>query len=268
MLAPRDLQTAFRRALLEADEAALKTLLPEIADGDLTADQRLAVYRNNVFASLSDALKETFPAVCRLVDERFFAYAAHEFIAAHPPSRPALMEYGGAFPDFLAAFPPCRHLAYLSDVARFEWLMNSAAHASDADPVAPDELASFAPEDPAQLGFVLHPSYGYIESTYPIDIIWRANRPGACGEEVIDLAAGGACLEVSRQGGDVGFRKLDKPVFVFRRALLDGAPLGQALAQALAFDSKFSSADALAALFDEGAITRFSVSPVPQELAT
>jgi hypothetical protein len=113
-----ELQTAFRVALLEGDKHASALMEAEIESGDLSASERLAVYRNNVFAALSDALRETFPVVCRLVDERFFAYAAHEFIAAHPPSRPALFEYGGAFPDFLAGFPPCRELAYLPDVAR------------------------------------------------------------------------------------------------------------------------------------------------------
>ena len=70
MLALRDLQTAFRQALLEDDKTAAAALGVEIADGELSASERLAVYRNNIFASLTDALKETFPVICRLVDER------------------------------------------------------------------------------------------------------------------------------------------------------------------------------------------------------
>jgi hypothetical protein len=30
-------------------------------------------------------LEDTFPVVCRLVDKRFFAYAAHEYLREHPP---------------------------------------------------------------------------------------------------------------------------------------------------------------------------------------
>ena len=44
------------------------------------------------------------PVVCRLVDRRFFAYAADPYIRAHPPAGPCLFEYGATFPDFLAAF--------------------------------------------------------------------------------------------------------------------------------------------------------------------
>ncbi len=44
MLALRELQTSFRRALLKEDGLASHTL--DIADGDLAAGERLAVYRN------------------------------------------------------------------------------------------------------------------------------------------------------------------------------------------------------------------------------
>src|SRR5947207_5547777 len=155
MLALRDLQTAFRRALLEGNDGASDALEAEITVSDIPARERLAVYRNNVFASLTDALRETFPVICRLVDDRFFSYAAHEFIASHPPQRPSLTEYGGGFPDFLGNFPPCRELAYLADVACLEWLMNLAAHAAETDPVSPDSLASIGADDAVRLVLTL-----------------------------------------------------------------------------------------------------------------
>ena len=262
MLALRDLQTAFRRTLLEKSGDWSSALNAEIADGELAASERIAVYRNNVFASLTDALKETFPAVCRLVDERFFSFAAHEFIASHPPRRPSLVDYGAEFPDFLADFPPCRELIYLGDVARFEWLMNVAAHASDAEPASPQSLAGIAPEDAARLSFAIHPSYGYLASPWPLDRIWRAQKTGACGEPVIDLASGDVRLEVSRQGGDVVFRALDNASFAFRQALAAGSSFGDALGRALAIQPDFAVGDALAAVFAEGAVIAVSL-PLP-----
>lgn len=268
MLALRDLQTAFRRAVLDGNEHASGVIISEIADGDLPASERLAVYRNNVLAQLTEGLRETFPAVCRLVDERFFSYAAHEFIAACPPDRPSLNEYGRAFPDFLADFPPCRELVYLADVARFEWLMNVAAHAPDAVPVSPECLSERPPEDAVRLGFALDPSYGYLASPFPIDRIWRANRTGGCNEAMIDLGLGGVRVEVSRQGGDVVFRALDEPTFAFRQALARGAPLGAALEQAFAADAEFAASDALAALFQEGAVVAVTQSSSTEEHAS
>jgi len=99
MTALRDLQAAFRRALLDEDEAALAALI----EGGTA---RVDVHRNNFFASLTAVLCDSFPAVCRLVDARFFAYAAHEFIRRHPPARAVLAEYGDGLPHFLRRFRP------------------------------------------------------------------------------------------------------------------------------------------------------------------
>jgi hypothetical protein len=266
MLALRDLQTAFRRTLFEEDVGAAYALGAEIADGDFPASERLAVYRNNVFASLTDALRETFPVICRLVDQRFFSYAAHEFIASHPPKRPSLLEYGDAFPDFLVGFPPCRDLFYLPDVARFEWLMNVAAHSTEAEPISSDSLAGFGSQDAAALVLALHPSFGFLSSPWPVDRIWRANQPGAC-DEIVDLGSGGVHLEVSRQKEDVVFRTLDASTFAFRQVLAAGRPFAQAIERALEIDPDFAVGTALAELLTGGAITGVTLSPPGTELA-
>ena len=125
----RELQYAVRRALLDGDDAALTDAIT--SDG-LAPAARLAVYRHHVLTSLAAALEATFPVVARLVDPRFFRYACDQYVRAEPPATPCLFEYGATFADFLAGFPPCRHLVYLPDVARLEWAMNVALHAPDA----------------------------------------------------------------------------------------------------------------------------------------
>src|SRR6516162_6244608 len=115
MLALRDLQRAMGRSVLGQEEASLADAI--VGDGMVPAS-RLGIYRHHYEISLTEALKAIYPAVCRLVDERFFGYAAHEYIKAHPPRRPCLHEYGESFADFLASFPTCRTLTYLADVAR------------------------------------------------------------------------------------------------------------------------------------------------------
>jgi hypothetical protein len=249
MLALRELQAEFKRALLGAGDmpAGLRAAFAN----DPFTDERFAVYRNNVLASLTASLRETFPVVCRLVDERFFAYAAHEFVCAHPPTRPALSEYGAKFPDFLASFPPCRDLVYLPDVGRLEWLLNTAATALELTPVSVDALSGIAEQDAPSLQFRL--ASLYLESPYPVDAIWRANQPDA-GAETIDLAAGTARLEISRRNGAVAFRPLDPASFAFRKSLANGAILGGALKQALV-TGNFAPGEALAQLFHDGVVT-------------
>lgn len=51
------------------------------------AGKRFDVYRNNVVASLSDALGVAFPVVQKLVGDEFFRAMAGVYLRQHPPPR-------------------------------------------------------------------------------------------------------------------------------------------------------------------------------------
>jgi Putative DNA-binding domain len=256
MPALRELQAAFCAALIGGDDAAVAAL---IRDDGLPPSVRLDIYRNNVLASLKQVLIDTFPVVCELVDERFFLYAAHEFIRRHPPDQACLFAYGARFADFLATFQPCRHLVYLPDVARLEWLMNLAAHAENATPLPPSALASVAAHDTPNLILQLDPSLGLLESAWPVDRIWHANQPGAGPDISVDLDAGGARIEVRRVGEKVVLRLLDPATYALRAALDAGRRLEEAAELALTASPALDLATALQDLFADGSVVGFSV---------
>jgi hypothetical protein len=85
----RELQGAVRTALLGADENALGHAIR--ADGIAPA-ARLAIYRHHVLHTLTEVLASTFPVVRRLVDARFFAYAADRYIRTEPPTSACVFE--------------------------------------------------------------------------------------------------------------------------------------------------------------------------------
>lgn len=261
MLSLRELQNGFRETLLGAPDARLASA---IAEDGLRAEARLDIYRHHVFTTLTAALRSTYPVVCRLVDERFFAYAADRFIREEPPVGPCLFEYGARFPDFLADFPACRHLAYLPDVARLEWALHAAYHADDAGTLAPLGLTEIDPERTGDLTFRFDPAYGLLASRWPIDRIWHANRMD--GEPAqVDLGTGEAWLEVSRHDDDVSFRSLTAATYAFRRPLVDGGSLAEAVASALAVDQRFDLVQALGALLRDGILTGFTLAASSDE---
>ena len=69
----RDLQRAMGQTVLARDEGSIVSAI--LGDG-LVPAQRLSIYRNHYNISLTEALKATFPVTSRLLDPRFFAYAA------------------------------------------------------------------------------------------------------------------------------------------------------------------------------------------------
>ncbi len=245
----RELQAAFRAALLVDDEAAVT---PTIVDDDVGVSARLAIYRHHVFTSLTAALEATYPVVMRLVDRRFFGWVADRFVRAHPPAGPCLTEYGDDLPEFLAQFPACGHLPWLADVARLEWAMNVALHAPDAVPLEPGTLRALEPRALARLTLRLEPSITLLESPWPIDAIWRANQPDADG--VVDLEGGEARIEIRRVGDDVVFRTLPAGTFAFRAALSSGRALEDAVERALDAEPGFDLASEIRALLDERAL--------------
>jgi hypothetical protein len=231
-----DLQAAVRDALLGGDPFAAAS---HVAGDGLEPEARLRIYRHHVTTTLTAALESTFPVVRRLVDARFFAYAADSYIRDHPPSQPCLVEYGETLPAFLAAFPPCQAHAYLPDVARLEWAIHVARHADEARPLDAARLSSLPVETMSHLVFRFHPSVSYVASLWPIDRIWQGNQDDASGDGVVDLDGGGVCLEVRMEAGDVVLRALSAPRHAFRRALGDGSVLEEAAEIALTMDPSF-----------------------------
>jgi Putative DNA-binding domain len=251
MSSPRELERDLAAALLGGSAEAV---VAEIQGDGFDPAARVAIYRNHVFTTLTDALEAIYPVVVRLVDRRFFGYLADGFIREHPPAGPCLFEYGEALPDFLAEFPACRDLAYLRDVARLEWALNEALHAEDAVTLDPRWLAAVPPDEVGRLTLRLHPSFSLLESPWPIDRIWRANQPDADPDATVSLDEGGACLEVYRLDDRPVFRVIAPGAYAFRRALVDGRDLGSAVTAGRSADPTFDLTDALRELLDDGLI--------------
>jgi hypothetical protein len=255
-----DLQMRLRRAVLGGDTAGIVDAI--LGDG-LDPAARVGIYRRHAFATLGDALQSTFPVVCRLVDKRFFAYAAHEYLREHPPHSRCLVEYGADFADFLARFARCQQLPYLPDVARFEWALNIAARVRARAPLPAETLSAIPPEEAAYVALRLEPSLSYLASPWPIDAIWQANQEDEV--PLIDLAKGGTSLEIRRAGEAVAWRRLDPGTLAFRTALADGLVLAAAMSAATLRDPAFDLTEALRQVFDDGLAVGFVVSAAVQE---
>jgi hypothetical protein len=254
-----ELQMRLRRAVLGGDTAGIVAAI--LGDG-LDPAARVGIYRHHAFATLGAALQSTFPVVCRLVDKRFFAYAAHEYLREHPPHSRCLVEYGADFADFLIGFAPCKELPYLADVARFEWALNIAATVRSGAPLQAETLATIPPDEAAYVALRLEPSLSYLASPWPIDAIWQANQE----DEVppIDLSSGGTSLQIRRAGDAVAWHRLDPGTFAFRTALADGLVLAAAMSAATLKDPAFDLTEALQQVFADGLAVGFVISPAQE----
>jgi hypothetical protein len=168
-------QQAFARAVLDPEAAVPAGLVDP--DGR-PAPKRFSVYRNNVAGSLTRALEAAFPTVRKLVGDEFFAAMGGVFLRAHPPQSRMLVLYGDRMPEFLAQFPPVRHLGYLPDVARIDQAMRESYHAADRQPLSEAEFQRLIGEDIAGLRLHLAPSLRLVRSHWPVVSVWVANHQG------------------------------------------------------------------------------------------
>jgi hypothetical protein len=245
-----ELQARLSRALFE-------THVP--APAGLLRARRFSVHRNNLYASLGDALRARYPVIERLVGEDFFKAAASLFIEAHPPASPVLIEYGQAFPAFLEDFEPARALPYLAGVARLEWLRHSAYHAADRLPLSAAELAGVRPGQAGCLILKFHPSAALIASPYPIVSIWETNAYDAEVRPIGPDLPGEAAL-VIRPELEVSVLRLDAASYAFAAALAAGEALERS-AEKAAVHSGFDLGHVLAKLIAAGAFCGFAVHP-------
>lgn len=213
-----------------------------------TALRGLAAYRTNAGATAERALAAAFPTVQPLLGDEAFAALARAFWQQQPPQRGDLAEWGEALPAFIAGDAQLAGEPYLADVARLDWAVHAAAHAADAP--APAGLERLATDDPATLHLRLAAGTTLVDSPHPVVSIWHAHR--ATGADRFDavraaFAAGrGEVALVRREGWPVRVHAVDAATARFTATLLQGGPLGAALAAAGAeFDFTAWLVDAL-----------------------
>lgn len=236
----REAQRGFSSAILAGDSLPIRA---RILPGRFGAERHLQIYRNNVYASLTDALVAVYPVIARLVGEDCFRGCGYHYLRNAPPTSGNLHDFGEHFPEFLSSFEPVRELTYLPDVARLEWAWHRAFHAADAAEFALEALSQVAPEKYGALRFALHPSAQLMASDYPVLRIWQTNQPNAdtadTSEGVVDLAEGGVRLLIARRDIAVEIEPLGRGEYALLCGFAQALPFADAADVAMASEPDF-----------------------------
>jgi Putative DNA-binding domain len=246
----RALQHEMVKAVLTGD---METMAPEFTAGTGSASARLNIFRNNTFASLTECLRAVFPVTQDLSDERFFAYAAHEFVTRHPAREARLSEFGAEFPRFLATFEPCRQFPIIAEMAALEWAIALTLNSAEEAP-APISAINSLRAGPPDVGFSLQPHLHFTLSRWPLIGVWADHKRDPV---VISgpLTKQTSRVAITRQGEDIQMVDLDAARFTFWRALARGLPLELAARRALALDPLFDLLRETLLLFKSKLIT-------------
>ena len=243
MLTLECLQHTVARAILGVPQFGLSPLLEA---GGADPIQRLRIYQNNTRASLTSTLIAVFPVTTRLVDERFFRYAAGAFISFHPPSEPRLVRYGAEFPNFLRTFDGLSEMPFVAEIARLEWAI---AEALDAASLPAADIGALKATGEAVPELPLQPSLRFVISHWPVMSIWSAHQESRDLDRLDASTRNPERVALWRSGDNVRFALLTSAEFSFRSSLKAGLGLERAVARALTHDPMFDVAGALVRLF-------------------
>ncbi len=248
-----ELQSQMTQAIFKGHAADIEQAL---VAGRADPTRRFAIYRNNTFLSLTAHLKAVFPVTAKLGDERFFAYAANEFIRRTPPREPRLSSYGAEFPKFLASFQASRATPILAEMARLEWAVQSALTTISRPTIDIAKLIDAGP-DAAQAPLDLQSSLGFVVSHWPLARLWASS--GELLEPLSRRITRLALWREKRLGQSC--RTHFSHVFAFWRALARGFPLELSANRAVARDGDFDLPAELRGLFGAGLVTGIAPQP-------
>lgn len=258
MLTLHDTQRQFASFILQDSEQIEANL--GIKGNGLSQAQRLSIYRNNTQLGLTEALRDGYPVVDRLVGSGFFNYLADRYIRQYPPKSGCLLSFGEQFAEFIANFEPAHGLPYLPDIASLEWFWHEAFHEADESGLDISALAKVDPDLYGGLGFTLHPSARLLGSDYPVLRIWQVNQTDYQGDEHINLNEGGCKLLIFRPGPDVEIIPLNTTEFLLLSLLSNRLALTDVIEQVCLTDSNFDVMTCLQHWVGCGLLTNFFIA--------
>jgi hypothetical protein len=224
----------------------------------VSSEERLEIYKKNVFQTLIDALKDNFPVITKLVGNEFFVYCAEFYICSYPPHTQSLSEYGDKFPEFLADFPPAKNLEYLADVAKLEIAFRKAYFADDLQSLNPENLAKLG-KDALFVNLIFHPKFSLLKSVFAIDQIWQANQENANTPTAKIFIDNTTYLYVTREDLAVVIYNINYSEYVFLEELQKGNSYGSAAKVALDIDKNLNIQDLLLKHLVSGTFTEFKI---------
>jgi len=233
----RELQIGFVGAVLHPRRA--EHFAGHLRSHALHNEQRIQIYRNNLYATLVAALEAVYPVVRRLVGEQCFGGIARRYAGEERSVSGDIHEYGSRFPQFLSSITMLRDYPYLVDVARLEWIYHRLFHSALEPALQPAALQGVPADGYAGLRLRLQSASSLFRSDFPVLRIWQVNQDDWTGDDGVSLDEGGVHLLALRATGGIDFIPLAAGEYILLQALADGMTLADATSLALDSDPDF-----------------------------
>lgn len=168
-----------------------------VKGGKIKKEKIFQIYRNNLFQTLKNSLKITFPFIYRYLGEENFCKISYEFISKNPSKSSNLDNYGQNFCHDKSEF--------LRDLSKFEWFQHLSYLKEDSESISQEDLYKIPPEKLFNLKFQLNPSVFLMQSYYNFFLKKNSDQKK---KRIINYL-------IYRQNNHVKFEKISKLDYIF-----------------------------------------------------
>ena len=150
-------------------------LLDEVKQqGEMTAEERVAIYVDGYRLRLIEALQDSYSALHTLMGDDDFERLCLVYIDQYPSQHFSIRYFGNQLAKYLHKNEAFDNSDLLQEMAQFEWALRGAFDAKDQAALKLDDLSQLAPEDWPELTFQLHPSLRILNLSWNVQALWKA----------------------------------------------------------------------------------------------
>jgi hypothetical protein len=197
--------------------------------GGIKVSDRLSINRNTVLENLTSSLRITYPGIWRLIGDGCARGASLAYLqeTENLVGRHNINSFGENFPTFLGRFQYTRHLDYLPEFAKLEWLCAKSYEAVKEDYLRAEDMQEFFVSFNMDGKFIFNASVFFLQSKFPLENI--QNLLDDSGVESLDLKPNDTYIVVCRVQGNIETLYLTKNRWEFLHALSSGNTIGEAI---------------------------------------
>ena len=201
-------------------------------------EKGLAVYKRNLQANATRALKISFPTVEVLIGESLFSHCVETLLNCDPPKLGDWGLWGSRFARVLAKTAALDDFPYVVDISKLDYSLHILSREKDST-VNIDSISLLTRHDIDTLSIALNPSISMLASAYPIFDIYQANNTSSLSPKENNEYLNHAKIKISEGLGQnvllyrPQFKALVREQRVEERywlnLILDGFSIGRAL---------------------------------------
>lgn len=224
---------------IESDGAEQKIPSERLSDvvlpsHSMTSAERVGVYHGMYLMRMEEALETDYPVIRYHLGDHQFGHLVREYVQRFPSTSYTLNRLGDHLPQFFLDDPEWPEAAFLHDLARLELAMTEVFDEEESPVLGATELEAVPTEIWDESRLLPVPSFrllAFKHAVIPNLLAYHEDRPSPSPRRRATWIA------LYRRDYSVLRLELARPEYDLLKAIVSGAPLGEALATAAASKS-------------------------------